>query len=298
MIGILVVEYLYMYLLHIKPIPPERASVKVNRTYEEIKDIFHVSTVPLVFQYIAIYDQYFFYLWERIKRNILSESFHESCAQIKEIAYQTISVLPTPSLLLQNHIKAMNTPERYEITEIVNLLDDVNIKLMLITIGIRESIKGIPHIAHLIPDKQKEVNEHLDSVLQIERLELQGMNKGELTQATRMLAPLLGSNTIMISRYPDFFAAIASEMKQLKSMPAYLHLRVEMEHQAFQKIEEFEIPLDCSFVDFLRMTDGIPYTDEILFLLKDTFPSQFPHLMLTTAVMKNALSYNSSAISV
>jgi hypothetical protein len=83
---------------------------------------------------------------------------------------------------------------------------------------------------------------------------------------------------------------MAMEMKQLKNMPVYLHLRVELEHQAFARIEEFAYPLDCSYVDFMYMTDGISYTDEILFLLKDTFPSQFPHLVLTTAVMKQALA--------
>lgn len=284
-----------MYLLHIKPISPERASDNVSSAYEEIKEMLHVATVPLVFQYIAIYEQYFFYLWERIKRNLLSDGFHESCAEIKEITYQTIGVLPTPSLLLQHFVKGMHPSERYEITEVVNVLDDVNIRLMLLTIGIRESLKGIPHVAQLLPDEQKTVNEHLDSILQIQRLELQGMNKGELTQATRMLAPLLGNNTLMISRYPDFFASISTEMKQLKSMPAYLHLRVEMEHQAFQRIDKFTQPLDCSYVDFLRMTEGIPYTDEMVFLLKDTFPSQFPHLMLTTAVMKNALAVDGTS---
>jgi halocarboxylic acid dehydrogenase DehI len=279
-----------MYLLHIKPIPPERANHNVTAAYEEIKEMLHITTVPLVFQYIAIYEQYFFYLWERIKRNLESDTFHESCAELKEITYQTVGVLQTPSLSLQHFVKEMHPSERYEITEVVNVLDDVNIKLMLITIGIRESLKGIPHIGQQLLDQQKAFEDHLDSVLQIERLELQGMNKGELTQATRMLAPLLGSNTLMISRFPDFFAAVATEMKALKSMPAYLHLRVEMEHQAFARIDSFPQPLDCSYVDFLRMTEGIPYTDEIVFLLKDTFPSQFPHLMLTTAVMKNALA--------
>jgi hypothetical protein len=106
----------------------------------------------------------------------------------------------------------------------------------------------------------------------------------------------MGNNTLIVSHYPDFFATVAMEMEVLKDMPAYLHLRVEMEHQTFERIDQFESPLDCSYVDFLRMTDGIPYTDEILFLLKDTFPSHFPHLVLTTAVMKNALGAKSTGL--
>ncbi len=256
----------------------------------------HLNAVPLVFQYIAVYEKYLLYVWERIKRNLESDSFHNSCAELKEITYQTISMLPTPSVQLKNFVQEIYPGQRYEITEVVNILDDTNIKLMLITIAIRESLKGIPHIAQLLPDEQKAIEEHLDSVWQVERKELQGMNHKDVTQANRMLAPLMGNNTLIVSHYPDFFATVAMEMEVLKDMPAYLHLRVVMEQQTFERIDRFIQPLECSYVDFLRMTEGIPYTDEIVFLLKDTFPSHFPHLVLTTAVMKNALASKHSSI--
>jgi hypothetical protein len=205
-------------------------------------------------------------------------------------------MLPTPSEKLQNFVRKLHPSEKYEVTEVVHLLEDINIKLMLVTIGIRESLKGIPHISQLLEDQDSVFEEQLGAIMQRERLELQGMNKHEITQVTRMLAPLMGNNTLLISHYPDFFANVAMEMETLKNMPAYLHLRVEMEHQTFQRIDLFETPLDCSYIDFMRMTEGIPYTDEIVFLLKDTFPSHFPHLVLTTAVMKNALASQSTSI--
>jgi hypothetical protein len=285
-----------MYLLHIKPVSPEKAEGRVSEIYREITEALNIVAVPLVFQYIAVYEKYLFYIWERIKSNLESDSFKESCAELKEITYQTVPMLPTPSEHLQNFVGTLHSSERYEITEVVNLLDDINIKLMLITIGIRESLKGIPHIAQLLEANQIAIEEQLGTLMQRERLELQGMNKHEITQVTRMLAPLLGNNTLLISHYPDFFANVALEMEHLKNMPAYLHLRVEMEHQAFQKIDLFQTPLDCSYVDFMRMTEGQSYVDEIIFLLKDTFPSHFPHLVLTTAVMKTALAGKNDAL--
>jgi Halocarboxylic acid dehydrogenase DehI len=285
-----------MYLLHIKPVPPEKAEGKVEQVYQDITQTLNIVAVPLVFQYIAVYEQYLFYIWDRIKRNLESDSFKESCAELKEVTYQTVPMLPTPSGNLKNFVGTLHPSEKYELTEVVNLLDDINIKLMLITIGIRESLKGIPHIARLLEVEEALIEEQLGTLMQRERLELQGMNKHEITQVTRMLAPLLGNNTLLISHYPEFFANVAAEMEILKNMPAYLHLRVEMEHLTFQRIDFFETPLDCSYVDFMRMTEGVPYTDEIIFLLKDTFPSHFPHLVLTTAVMKNALAPKSSAL--
>ena len=220
----------------------------------------------------------------------MSSEFHQSVAEMKEVTYQTVAMLPTPTPPLANMVEELHPSERYAITEVVNVLDDANIRLMLLTIAIRESLKGIPHVKELLPDEQNDIEQHLDSVWQIERLALQEAHYKELTDATRMLAPLFGKNNLMISHYPDFFAKVASEMERLKNMPAYLHLRVELEHLAFERIDRFTVPLECSFVDFMRMTEGQPYTDELIFLLKDTFPSHFPHLMLTTAVMKNALA--------
>jgi hypothetical protein len=286
-----------MYLLHIKPIPPEKANDRVESVYKDIINTLNLNAVPLVFQYIAVYEQYLFYIWDRIKQNLQSDNFRNSCSEIKEITYQTVPILPTPSRELIHFVTDLHSSERYGITEVVNVLDDINIKLMLITIGIRESLKGIPHVAQLLPDKQQDLQGQLDAVMQIERGELEGMNKKEVTQAIRMLAPLLGNNKLVISHYPDFFSIVASEVESLRNMPAYLHLRVELEHQSFERIERFGIPLDCSYIDFLKMTDGQPYTDEILYLLKDTFPSQFPHLVLTTAVMKNALASKKSSVS-
>jgi Halocarboxylic acid dehydrogenase DehI len=285
-----------MYLFHIKPIPPDRAERQIADVYNEIIEALHITTVPLVFQYTANYPQYFFYLWERILANLASSDFHNSVSEMKEIAYQTVAMLPTPTPPLRNMVEELHPSERYAITEIVNLLDDANIRLMLLTIAIRESLKGIPHVKLLLPDEQNDIEQHLDSVWQIERLALQGAHDKELTEATRMLAPLFGKNTLMISHYPDFFANVAHEMDQLKNMPAYLHLRVELEHLALERIDRFDVPLECSFVDFMRMTEGQAYTDELIFLLKDTFPSHFPHLMLTTAVMKNALAAKSGSI--
>jgi len=285
-----------MYLFHIKPIPPEKADDETISVYNDITQTLYLNAVPLVFQYTANFREYFFYLWDRIRANLESSEFHNSCVEMKEITYQTVAMLPTPTPPLRNMVEELHPSEKYGITEVVNVLDDTNIKLMLIAIGIRESLKGIPHIKNLLPDEQKDVERQMDSVWQIERVALQGVHDTELTHATRMLAPLFGNNTLMISHYPDFFAKVATEMESLKNMPAYLHLRVELEHLAFERIDRFVQPLDCSFIDFMRMTEGQPYTDELLFLLKDTFASQFPHLVLTTGVMKNALAPTSSEI--
>lgn len=285
-----------MYHFHIKPIAPNHAPEKIASVYKDITEVLKIPAVPLVFQYIAIYDQYFYYLWDRIRINLLSDAFHQFCAEVKEVTTQTVPILSTPSTHLQNLVRELHPQEKYEITQIVNILDDTNIKLMLLTIGIRESLKGVPKVTSLLPEGQKEREETLDDIWQVKNLTRQSEEQKDLTEATRMLAPLLGNNSVIVTRYPDFFGRVAAEMEVLKNMPAYLHLRVELEHQSFAKIDQFVQPLDCSYVDFMRMNEDKPYTDEILFLLKDTFASHFPHLVLTTGVMKNALATRKTTV--
>src|SRR5579872_2804410 len=106
-----------MYLLHIKPVSLEKAEGKVAKVYQEITQELNIVAVPLVFQYIAVYEKYLFYIWERIKRNLESDSFKESCAELKEITYQTVPMLPTPSDQLQNFVGTLHQSERYEVTE-------------------------------------------------------------------------------------------------------------------------------------------------------------------------------------
>src|SRR5579862_3309979 len=116
-----------MYLLHIKPVSPEKAEGRVAEVYREITQALNIVAVPLVFQYIAVYEHYLFYIWERIKRNLESDSFRESCAELKEITYQTVPMLSTPSDHLEKFVRTLPQAEKYEITEVVNLLDDINI---------------------------------------------------------------------------------------------------------------------------------------------------------------------------
>jgi len=165
-----------MYLLHIKPVSPEKAEGRVAQIYQEITEELNIVAVPLVFQYIAVYEKYLVYIWERIKHNLNSDSFKESCAELKEITYQTVPMLPTPSDPLKNFVGTLHESEKYEITEVVNLLDDINIKLMLVTVAIRESLKGIPHIGRLTEGDDAVIAEQLGTLMQQERLELQGMN--------------------------------------------------------------------------------------------------------------------------
>jgi hypothetical protein len=286
-----------MYEFHIKPIQQKHAAPEIAAVYKDIQDVLQIETVPLVFQYIANYERYFFYIWERMRANLASQSFYDSCQEVREFSEQAVSYMETPSPALNQFVQSISPLEQSSILQIIQKLDQTNLKMMLLMIGIRESIKGIYHAREILPDFDKENIVHsIDEIFQVKKESADSNSSTEITKATRMLAPLLGNNSLMISHYPAFFGHIANEMERLENTEAYLLTRVGLEHLGFAYIKRFDVPLNCSFVEFMHLTEGKSYVDEILYFLKDTFPSKFPHLVLTATVMKRALQKNSTSV--
>lgn len=279
-----------MYQFHIKPIQQNTASPEIGALYKEIKEILELDTVPLVFQYIANYEEYFVYIWARMKANLLSAGFRESCEEVRKFTEQAVMYFDTPSTVVKDFIRTIHPAEAAQLYKVVTSLDETNLKLMLLMIGVRESIKGIYQARTELPKYEHEQAQAIDEILQLTKYTNQYEESSQLTKAARMLAPLFGNNALMISYYPDFFGHIATELERLEDTEAYLLTRVGLEHLSFAYIEQFVVPLNCSYAEFMRLTEGDKYVDEILYLLKDTFPSKFPHLVLTTAVMKKNLA--------
>lgn len=279
-----------MYRFHIHPIQATDASPEIAVLYKEIQEILQIDTVPLVFQYIANYEQYFFYIWARMKANLLSASLDESCEEVRKFTEQAVVYFETPSPVVATFVQSIHPSELARIYKVVDQLDQTNLKLMLLMIGVRESIKGIYQARKELPQHEADANAQLiDDVLQITKIPKQYEASAEMTKAARMLAPLFGNNALMLSSYPDFFGHIALELERLEDTEAYLLTRVGLEHLGFAYIEQFVVPLNCSYREFMQLTENDLYVDEMLYLLKDTFPSRFPHLVLTTAVMKKVL---------
>lgn len=284
-----------MYRFHIKPIQLANAPSEIAATYHDIQNTLQIETVPLVFQYVANYERYFSYIWHKMKINLLSPEFQHSCEEIRTFADQAVVYFETPSQETTRFVQTMRQEELLQIRHIAQKLDDTNLKMMLLMIGVRESIKGIYHAKKELPGFSDDT-QTVDEIFQMKRSTL--YDETNVDKAARMLAPLFGGNALMISHYPDFFGHIAGEMERLENMEAYLLTRVGLEHLGFAYIEQFVEPLNCSFIEFMQMTEGNAYVDELLYLLKDTFPSRFPHLVLTTAVMKKVLQRENPSIAV
>jgi hypothetical protein len=258
--------------------------------YKDIQKVLDLETVPLVFQYIANYEQYFFFLWERMKINIQAQSFTTLCTDVQSFATQVIEVIADPSDSLQTFVQKIHPLEKDRINETITLLEKTNTTLMLLLIDLRESLKSIFIGTQRLTQYASGMNERNFTEFMHEETSLtNNFEEQEISEATKMLAPLFGTNTLIISHFSDFFSHIALDMQKMKNTEAYLKSRVALEHLALQSITNFVQPLGISYQEFLKLTSEKPYINELLYLLTDSFPSQFPHLVFTTACMKYVL---------
>jgi hypothetical protein len=111
----------------------------------------------------------------------------------------------------------------------------------------------------------------------------------DVVPATKMLSPLFGSSSLVVSKYPAFFAHVAKEMEELMKTEKYLHERVAMEQQALIRASNLQYPLGCSYAEIASLAGKKPYFSELLYILSETFPTSFPRLLFTSSLMKQVL---------
>lgn len=273
--------------MHIRPILESHANDDIKALYQDIKNTLDTTFVPLVFQVMANYPEYFHFIWERIKQNTTDPSFMQLCNEAIHFSDESMPKIYTPSQKMSLFVSHLQPLEKEHILNIVHELRPLNAKLMVITIALRESLKGIPvgveKIAPTIEQRQQVSESFFSSMFQ------HVADPTSLQTMTNILVPLTGANALVVSKYPQFFSTIAQEMNEMIKTERYLHIRVLLEQLGLVLISHLTTPLATSYREFMEILRGKPYLDDFLFLLADAFPSKFPFLVLTGAVMKQVL---------
>ena len=109
--------------------------------------------------------------------------------------------------------------------------------------------------------------------------------------AAKMLAPLFGGSSLVVSRYPEFFAHVAQEVQNVTKTEQYLSERVAMEQFTLQQALHMPYPLGCSYAEIAQFAGKKPYFAELLYILSETFPTSFPKLVFATAIMQQTLAH-------
>ncbi|HEV2339489.1 MAG TPA: halocarboxylic acid dehydrogenase DehI family protein [Patescibacteria group bacterium] len=273
-------------MIHLKPIVEREASVRLQHIFADISQTFRTPVAPLIFRYLANYEDYLEYVWQRIKTNIQSQYFQDATQVLTDFAMQKMMEIYQPSHDMTRFIGYLSQEEKHMLQKTVVDLDKVNGQLCVLTIGIREGVKGV-FIG-------QEVSQYAISRTQVEEIfetfSLPALAEDpSLAAANSLLAPVFGSSSLLIVQYPQFFALCSEEMKILLRSEAYLQRRVLLEHEGLKAVDNLQYPLGTSYAELAYFAANKPYFNELLYILSETFPTQFPRLVMTTQLMKIAL---------
>lgn len=272
-------------MLRIKPIAEEQASDQIKAVYADIKKTLNSQVVPLVFQYIANFEEYFVYQWGKIKINIESPYFSEVVKEAVEFSNREVTSIYSPSSKMSHFIHGLHQEEKEQLHKTIMDLQQLNAKLLVLMIGLREGVKGVI----IGQDQILKLDLKQYEVDIFDLFHTKYAQESEIEPASRMLAPLFGNQSLVISNYPAFFSTIAQEMEHFIRSEDYLWKRVELERIAMREALGLPYSLGTSYQEIMVYAGHKSHLNELIYILAETFPSQFPRLLMTTSVMQVAL---------
>lgn len=284
-------------MLSLKPIPENNASGKMADIYCSIKQTLGSSTVPIIFQYLANFVPYLAYIWQQAEKNLHDVNFQQQSKTIIDFANMAISQIYTPSSATKLFLeKIEDRAEKFELSSFIANISDTNTSLYLLSLAIRESLKGaylgIKQIGERLENKEGVIFSDLS-----EGFFTPSETKNKNTASLFLTPPHAASQThgLTLSVFSEFFKLMEWEMEALLKREEYLTRRVELERFALSKLPLLPSPLESSFATVAKKTAQNPNFPELLYLIAELFPTQAPYKLLASTVMRQALMYKADS---
>lgn len=282
-----------MFLL--KPIPESQADGGTLKIYQSVKQTLGLQNVPIIFQYLAVFPNYLEFIWQQALKNLNDREFINQAKEIENFAQTAINQIYIPStgskLFLE---KVENRAEKMELSRFVETSLYLNSSLYILSLAIRESVKGIylgiKQIEEKVEEKEKIIFNDLSEGFfseDIPKNEQPLIKKNTVSQAITTAY----NRGLATSVYGEFFKFMDWEMEKLVKKEEYLTRRVELERYALSLLSLLPHPLESSFKTVTKQTSQNPLFPELIYLIAELFPTQTPYKLLSSAVMKKALFY-------
>lgn len=279
-------------MLAIKPVPESEASDEIQSLYRAIKQILGTNTTPLLFQYLAVFPAYLSYIWQQLERNLDDGEFKKQTQEIEDFALSGVSEIYTPNAATKVFIQSIEgRVEQLNLLQFTTSLRHTNAILYLLTLAIRESVKGM-HLGIKKLEERVSPQEH-----RIFEDLTEGFFSPVDTQPSTALTPTQTSvdsgnqQRLATAPYSDFFKLMQWEMNALVKREDYLFRRVALERFALTKLDTLPHPLESSFATVIRYSGGSEHFQELLYILAELFPTQTPYKLSASGVMTKALLY-------
>lgn len=272
------------------PIGEDKATEKVAEIYNEIKKTLKIANVPIFFRLIANFEDYLAYIWKSFKANLEDTNFIKLAQELEEFAFNNICdiYLPEPEIIayLDRHLS--EDPQIFFIRQDIKKVNKVNAKLAFIFIALREAVKGWAVGAKLINTRAGEVyvsresQSHtiFDSSLKEDYI----INHDLLMQKDFKLQNYSSKEGVVVSFYPKLVALMIDEADKMIKKADYFVWRVQFEENILAKLLNIPHPINSSYRDTIKLCQGMPFFDELIYLICDSFPSLAVFKLSTSTV--------------
>lgn len=278
----------------IRPVSEEKANDKIKAIYSEIRTTLGISNIPIVFQLLAFFETYFNYIWEKLKPNLTSDSFSSEINNLEQTTSTFLKSIYQPSdilCLFLDQIKKQN--QIYDLTQTVNKLTNINTALFLLTLSLRESLKGVNIGVKKIKARtyepiKKDVYEHV--VFENSTKSSQTLKKQISPFLKKGIIPKIEGKQLIVIAYPRFYQLISWDFAHLQQKQEFLETRIKLEQDGLKKILNLPFQLDSSFQTVAERAAENKYFPELLYLLAELLPTQAAWKVLLTLMMKIAVN--------
>lgn len=281
-------------MLGLKPIPENKASKEVGKIYASVRQTFGLVNVPLIFQYLAVFPNYLDFIWQQAVHNLNNQEFKNQAKEVETFAQTAIGSIFAPQTLTKLFLeKIEGRAEKLELAKFVATVSSMNASLYLLSLAIRESLKGrylgIKQIGERLEQKEKEAfNDISEGFYSGNKADKRNTDIGVISEKGLTASQKQG---ITVSLFAQFFDIMDKEMEKLIKEEKYLTRRVELERFALSRLHLLPLPLDSSITVIFKQAYDHPQFPELIYLVSDLFPTQTPYKLMASAVMKESLSY-------
>lgn len=269
--------------MKLRPVSDKGASEAMQVIFRQSKVHLGMSAVPVMLRFLANAPEYLEYLWGKMEDDLQSEAFVALSTKLRSFSLSSVSIIYTPSPHASGYASALNSAQKKELEELTLNLLRLNSIFLLFSLDLREDLKS----AFTQTDEARKLTGGTETFSELQK-EGGESNSSEVT-ATRMLAPLFGSSLPEIPKVETFFSIVESEMEKVGKTEAYLKTRVELERVGLMLVPSVPFRMQSNYKVFMQLIEDKYVAYDLLYLLTHVFPSEFPRLLLTSALMQKLL---------
>ena len=274
-------------MIHIKP-------VSKNKHFDSLKEALDIDTVPIFFQYLGAFPEYFDYIADQLIVNLKDRKFDNLMMETKNTIRPLIkSGLPKSEDLKEWLSLYRNTPSFYYFQKNIEKIFITNIKLAYIFIALREAVKGWAVAAKKLPNtvdigkrtQETETGIDIGQFIVGDTLTLTatdnrqvGKQQSELTKSS--------PDAIEPDSLPEYMKRCRNEFWQHMKTEQCLMIRLGTEKIILRSLSMIPNLIFSPVNVVIRLSQKYPEFSELLYLLSEHFPTYAVQRLMFSGFMQ------------